>query len=270
MLPAGYRFRQSGITRESPYIDRMTGNDTSATWRFFTRGPGLFYTWPFLPLFKYLPILFGSTPPSIPAATTAGNAEKSSEEARDAPLGTGLEAPAPDHEAADSLSRHAGGVSASEQKTTRQGTPQEASPDQTNDTSSKRDGAARAEENAGRVRSLAAVASRRTTPVGTRPGAGSRPLACTGKLSRERSAPRLIRRGVPVLPQAYPKAAHTEQATPHLKRWQVLERHDAHPPPGAGFRSRPSRAAVTQPPRQRGGPRRMATRHLRVQVFGES
>ena len=63
MLPAGYRFRQSGITRELPYIDRMTGNDTSATWRFFTRGPGLFYTWPFLPLFKYLPILFGSTPP---------------------------------------------------------------------------------------------------------------------------------------------------------------------------------------------------------------
>jgi hypothetical protein len=42
----------------------MTGHDSSATWRFFTRGPGLFYTWPFLPLFKYLPILFGSTPPS--------------------------------------------------------------------------------------------------------------------------------------------------------------------------------------------------------------
>lgn len=41
----------------------MTGNKSSATWRFFTRGPGLFYTWPFLPLFKYLPILFGSTPP---------------------------------------------------------------------------------------------------------------------------------------------------------------------------------------------------------------
>jgi hypothetical protein len=42
----------------------MSRDDSSAIWHFFTRGPGLFYTWPFLPLFKYLPILFGSTPPS--------------------------------------------------------------------------------------------------------------------------------------------------------------------------------------------------------------
>ena len=35
------------------------------------------------------------------------------------------------------------------------------------------------------------------------------------------------------------------KATPPLKQRQVLERHDAHPPPGAGFRSRPSRAAFT-------------------------
>ena len=79
MLPARYRFRQSGITRESAYIDRMTGNDTSAAWRFFTRGPGLFYTWPFLPLFKYLPILFGSTPPSSqprPQREMPGKAQK--------------------------------------------------------------------------------------------------------------------------------------------------------------------------------------------------
>lgn len=45
---------------------RMAGNDSSGLWRFFTRGPGLFYTWPFFPLFKYLPILFGSHPSSGP------------------------------------------------------------------------------------------------------------------------------------------------------------------------------------------------------------
>ena len=79
MLPAAYRFRQSGITRESPYDAAMTGNDTSATWRFFTRGPGLFYTWPFLPLFKYFPILFGSTPPPTqprPQREMPGKAQK--------------------------------------------------------------------------------------------------------------------------------------------------------------------------------------------------
>jgi hypothetical protein len=63
VLPTGKRVCQRGTDRESPYTERMSGNDTSAAWRFFTRGPGLFYTWPFLPLFKYLPILFGSTPP---------------------------------------------------------------------------------------------------------------------------------------------------------------------------------------------------------------
>lgn len=53
----------------------MSGHDTSPIWRFFTRGPGLFYTWPFLPLFKYLPILFGSTPPE-PRPTKIERKEK--------------------------------------------------------------------------------------------------------------------------------------------------------------------------------------------------
>ena len=54
-------------------------SESSATWRFFTRGPGLFYTWPFLPLFKYLPILFGSTPPLTqprPQREMTGKADK--------------------------------------------------------------------------------------------------------------------------------------------------------------------------------------------------
>jgi hypothetical protein len=51
------------------YIAKMIGQDSSAIWRFFTRGPGLFYTWPFFPLFKYLPILFGSYPHSAPMRT---------------------------------------------------------------------------------------------------------------------------------------------------------------------------------------------------------